>query len=147
MVSDPDAFVPAFVAAWMARDGAGLGALFAEDADFVNVVGIWWEDRAAIARAHGYALGSFFADTRLVAGRVKIRRMNDVAVIHARMALTGQVAPDGTRAGPRTAILSFVLTRQGDGWLAVSAQNTDVVPGAETHVAGDTGLKARDYRQ
>ncbi|WP_308915941.1 SgcJ/EcaC family oxidoreductase [Jannaschia sp. LMIT008] len=146
MVDDPDAFVPAFVAAWMARDGDALAALFAPDADFVNVVGIWWEDRADIARAHSYALRSFFAETRLVPGRVKVRDLGDVAVIHARMALTGQRLPDGGRAGARTTILSFVLERTSGGWQAVSAQNTDVVPGAETRVAQDDRLSPGDYR-
>ena len=146
MVPDPDAFVPAFAAAWAARDGAALAALFAPDADFVNVVGIWWEDRAAIERAHAYALGSFFAGTRLVPGRVKVRDLGGVAVVHARIALTGQRAPDGSRAGARTTILTFVLHRAEGGWQAVSAQNTDVVPGAETMVAGADGLAPRDYR-
>jgi uncharacterized protein (TIGR02246 family) len=73
----------------MARDGAAIGTLFADDADFVNVVGIWWEDRAAIAKAHGDALGSFFAGTRLTIGRVKVRHLGDVAVVHARARLSG----------------------------------------------------------
>ncbi|PWJ21969.1 YybH family protein [Jannaschia seohaensis] len=146
MVPAPQDFVPAFTAAWMARDGDALAALFAPDADFVNVTGIWWEDRPAIARAHSYALGSFFAETRLVPGRVKIRDLGDVAVIHARMALTGQRAPDGNRAGARTTILSFVLHRTPEGWQAVSAQNTDVVPGAETHLNTNGTLTPQDYR-
>ncbi|CUH15719.1 SnoaL-like domain protein [Jannaschia seosinensis] len=146
MVSAPQAFVPAFIAAWAARDGDALAALFAEDADFVNVVGIWWEDRPAIARAHSHALHSFFAKTRLVAGRLKIRDLGDVAIIHARMALTGQVTPGGEAAGARTTILSFVLHRRDGGWTCVSAQNTDVVPGMETHLAGDGTFGAVDYR-
>ena len=146
MVPDPDDFVPAFAAAWAARDGTALAALFAPDADFVNVVGIWWEDRAAIARAHQHALDTFFAETRLAPGRVKVRRLGDAAVVHARVALTGQRAPDGTRAGARTTILSFVLSRMPEGWQAVSAQNTDVEPGAETRLARDGALGAADYR-
>lgn len=143
---EPEAFPAAFRDAWMARDGEAIGALFAEDADFVNVVGIWWEDRAAIARAHGHALGSFFARTRLSIGRVKVRRLGDTAVVHARVRLTGQAAPDASDAGARTTILVFVLERRGDGWFAVAAQNTDVVPGAETQLAGPSGLAPADYR-
>ncbi|MEM8824504.1 MAG: SgcJ/EcaC family oxidoreductase [Pseudomonadota bacterium] len=146
MVPTPHDFVPAFTAAWMARDGAALAALFAEDADFVNVVGIWWEDRPAIAKAHSYALQSFFAETKLIAGRVKLRDLGDVAILHARMALTGQRAPDGTKAGARTTILTFVLHRRAGGWTCVAAQNTDVVPGAETHLAQGGELATKDYR-
>lgn len=145
-VAAPEDFPAAFRDAWMARDGDAIGRLFADDADFVNVVGIWWEDRRAIARAHGYALGSFFAATRLSLGRVKVRRLGDVAIVHARVRLTGQTAPDGSEAGSRTTILVFVLQRGDDGWLGVAAQNTDVVPGAETQLAGPGGLAPADYR-
>ena len=146
MIDTPGEFVPAFIAAWMARDGTALAALFAEDADFVNVTGLWWRDRAAIARAHQYALDSFFSGTILTAGALTIRDLGHVAVVHARMHLTGQRAPDGSIAGDRRTVFTFVLSRGVDGWLCVAAQNTDVVPGKETHVAEDGGLTAHDYR-
>jgi len=131
----------------MARDASALAALFAADADFVNVVGIWWQDRAAIERAHGYALASFFARSVLTPGKIKVRSLGrDVAVVHCRFVLTGQTAPDGTAAGRRSTILSFVLQRQSRAWLCVSAQNTDIVPGAETHLARGDSLSPQDYR-
>ncbi|QQA41832.1 SgcJ/EcaC family oxidoreductase [Pelagovum pacificum] len=126
----------AFATAWAARDASALAALFAEDADFVNVVGIWWEDRAAIEKAHAYGLRTIFADSRLQVGRVKVRMLGkDHAVVQARLILTGQTAPDGGPAGTRRTILAFVAKRTADGWQAVAAQNTDIVPGAETHLA------------
>ena len=146
-IERPEEFPAAFQAAWMARDGKAIGALFAEDADFVNVVGIWWEDRAAIARAHAYALESFFSGTRLTLGRVKVRTLGEAhALVHARMRLSGQKAPGGGTAGDRTTILSFVLRKTAHGWQCVSAQNTDIVPGAETMLAGPEGLDPHDYR-
>jgi hypothetical protein len=71
----PEEMPHAFARAWMARDAAALAALFAPDADFVNVVGIWWEDRTAIEAAHRYGLETFFAQSRLVAGRIKTRAL------------------------------------------------------------------------
>ena len=143
----PDAMPKAFARAWADRDAPALAALFAEDADFVNVVGIWWEDRAAIERAHGYALGSFFAESRLAVGRIKTRVLGpDHALVHARMRLTGQIAPDGSAAGARSTILLFVMERRGGGWVCVAAQNTDIVPGAETQVSAGERLTPRDYR-
>ncbi len=137
----------AFARAWASRDGAAIGALFAEDADFVNVVGLWWHDRAAIARAHDTALKSFFADTRLTPGAVRVRMLSeDHAVVRCRFRLIGQRAPDGSDAGPRRAILTFVCERTPEGWLALAAQNTDVVDGAETLAAGPAGLAPARYR-
>ena len=130
----------------MARDAKALAALFVEDADFVNVVGIWWEDRPAIERAHGYALDSFFSQTRLSPGRIKTRMLGeDAAVVHCRFHLSGQTAPDGSNANPRSTIILFVLRQVGDRWQAVTAQNTDIVPGAETQL-NSGGLKPADYR-
>ena len=147
-VSRPELIPEAFVRAWMARDARALAALFVSDADFVNVVGIWWEDRAAIERAHAYGLRVIFPDSVLTLGRVKVRMLGQgAAVVQARMRLTGQTpVAGGPPPGPRTTILTFVCEKGPDGWLCVAAQNTDIVPGAETHVAGEGGLVARDYR-
>ena len=38
------------------------------------------------------------------------------------------------------------MHRRDGGWLCVAAQNTDIVPDAESHVAGDGGLSPADYR-
>ncbi|WP_235971238.1 YybH family protein [Palleronia pontilimi] len=136
-----------FVQAWMARDADALAALFAPDADFVNVVGLWWHDRDAIRRAHAYGLRGMFSASTLRVGRVKRRDLGGVCVLHARMHLDGQTAPDGSEAGPRQTVMSFVMARQGDGtWLCVSAHNTDIVPGAESHVNDGADLKPADYR-
>ena len=146
-VASPEAFPAAFADAWHSRDGAHIAALFTKDADFVNVTGLWWHGQDAIARPHDYALKSFFSGTTLTPGRTGIRYLGpDNAVVRCRFRLTGQRAPDGSKGGPRQTILTFVLCRGDSGWLAVSAQNTDVVPGKETHVAGPDGLTAVDYR-
>ncbi|MGR3756888.1 MAG: SgcJ/EcaC family oxidoreductase [Tranquillimonas sp.] len=138
----------AFADAWNRRDAAALAALFAEDADFVNVVGLWWRDRAAIEAAHRYGLATFFRDSRLTIGRTRLRHLGpDAAVVQARVTLTGQLAPGGAAAGTRRGILIFVLARQPGGeWLCVAAQNTDIVPGAETLLRDGGALTPRDYR-
>ena len=43
-----------FAAAWNRHDATALARLFVADADFVNVVGIWWRDRCAIEEAHAF---------------------------------------------------------------------------------------------
>lgn len=143
----PEDVPEAFRAAWMARDARALAALFADDADFVNVTGLWWRTRQEIEHAHAYALGSFFADTTLRLGRVAVRQLSaDHATVHARMILDGQIDTDGKTLGQRRTVFLFVLERRDYGWIAVAAQNTDVVPGAETHAMTDGTLEGRDYR-
>lgn len=146
----PDAIPRAFAEAWNRRDPDALAELFDEDAEFVNVVGIWWHDREAIRRAHAYGLARIFDRSTLRVGAVRVKRLSDdVAVVHARMRLEGQT-PVGPVASPqaRTNIFSFVVRRTSDGWRCASAQNTDVVPGAETNLVDETGrLRHADYRE
>ncbi|GIV58146.1 SgcJ/EcaC family oxidoreductase [Rhodocaloribacter litoris] len=138
-----------FVEAWNRRDARTLAAIFDEDADFINVVGLWWHDRAAIERAHAYGLAHLFDRSTLRLLRVKVKPLSeDVAVVHARMHLTGQTPVAGiARPQPRTNLFTFVVHRVGEAWRCAAAHNTDVVPGMETNVIDETGrLRAVDYR-
>src|SRR5690606_17141392 len=47
----PDEIPLLFADAWNARDPDALASLFDEDAEFVNVTGRWWHDRAAVRSA------------------------------------------------------------------------------------------------
>ncbi len=136
-----------FAKAWNARRADWLASLFENDADFVNVVGIWWENRSDIQQAHHYGLEVIFNQSTLKTGKIKVKPLGDGhAVIHARMRLSGQT-PKANWAGMRYNLFLFVVRKHGDHWLAVSAQNTDIVPGAETHVRNEQGkLVPADYR-
>jgi uncharacterized protein (TIGR02246 family) len=139
----------AFAAAWNARDPDGIAALFEEDAEFVNVVGLWWHDREAIRRAHAYGLTRIFADSSLRVGTVRVKPLSDnVTVVHARLRLEGQTPVDTVaRPGARANVFTFVMRRSADGWRCTAAHNTDVVPGAETNVVDEEGrLRPADYR-
>lgn len=148
-VDRPEGLPEAFAEAWNARDPDRLADLFEEDAEFVNVVGLWWHDRAAIRAAHAYGLKHLFDRSRLTVRRTAVKPLAEgVAVVHARMRLKGQTPVDDVEApGVRTTVFTFVVRRGPDGWQCAAAQNTDVVPGAETHVVDDRGqLRAADYR-
>jgi len=137
-----------FAEAWNRRDAGALARLCAEDADFVNVVGLWWRNRTEIERAHEYGLRTFFRDSRLSARRTTVRLMGkNVAIIHVRWRLTGQRGTAGEGLDDRTTVMIFVAERREDDWIVVAAQNTDVVPGKETYAAGDGALRAVDYRR
>src|SRR5690625_7650469 len=76
---------------------------------------------------------------------------HDHALVHARVTITGQSTPEGDTAADRRTIFSFVVARQTDDqgsyWRAISAQNTDVVPGGpDTHVNAPDGQFAVRYR-
>lgn len=147
MPETPEDIPRHFAEAWNARDAQALASVFAEDADFVNVVGLWWHNRADIERAHDYGLSTFFRNTEISARRVRVRRVGkDVAIIHTRWKLTGQIGRDGETLDDRFAIMVFVAQRQDNGWVVLAAQNTDVVPGMETNAVSGGKMTALDYR-
>jgi uncharacterized protein (TIGR02246 family) len=142
--------VPAlFAEAWNAGDPDGLASLFAQDAEFVNVAGLWWHDRATIRQAYAYGLERMFSEATLTVEEVRTTLLSDrIVVVHARMVLSGQSpVADIERPRPRTNILSFVVCSQDGAWLCASAHSTDVRPGMETNVVDETGaLRAASYR-
>jgi uncharacterized protein (TIGR02246 family) len=146
----PESIPTAFVEAWNRRDPDTIASLFDEDAEFVNVTGLWWHDREAIRRAHAYGLERILSRSTLRLGTVRVKWLADeIAVVHARMTLSGQTPADVVaNPGMRTTIFSFVVHRTPEGWSCASAQNTDVVPGRETNIIDDEGgIRSVDYRE
>jgi uncharacterized protein (TIGR02246 family) len=149
-LNSPESIPTMFVEAWNNRDPVKLASLFDEDAEFVNVTGLWWHNRESIQKAHAYGLERIFNRSTLRLVRVKVKWLSEhIAVVHARMQLSDQTPIAGIEhPRPRTNIFSFVVHQTPEGWSCASAQNTDVVPGMETNVIGETGrLQSVSYRK
>lgn len=146
-MKSPSDVVAAWERAWNAGDADALAALFADDAEFVNVVGLWWHDRASIREAHAYGFSTIFTGSVITMSSQRVRWVGtDAATVHCRWRIVGQVAPPGEVAEGREGIFTFVLERRGDVWITVAAQNTDIAPGMETHINTASGQRAIDYR-
>jgi len=149
-ITTPESIPDLFIAYWNKRDARGIASLFTKDAEFVNVVGLWWHNREAIYKAHEYGLRVIFNHSYLELRQKKIRYLNKGAVvIHARMKLSGQTRPESnTHGAPRFNIFTFVICQTGNSWLCAAAHNTDVVPGKETNLMDpETGIQPVDYRK
>ena len=143
--------IPAlFVEYWNQRNAAGIASLFKENAEFVNVVGLWWHNKKAIEKAHKYGLETIFKDSTLKLTRVKLRELSkEITVVHAKMNISGQTARDDIHSPmDRNNIFTFVCSKTEGFWLCEAAHNTDVVPGKETNIVNARGeLMAIDYRK
>jgi uncharacterized protein (TIGR02246 family) len=118
----------AFERSWNVHDMDALANLFADDADFINVVGMWWRSREAIRQAHLQTHQTIFKASTLAIDSTTIKFITpDIAVAHMTWTLTGHLTPDGKPGPTRHGILSFVLKRQEKTWLVQSAQNTDII--------------------
>lgn len=148
-LDSPENVARVFVEAWNNRDPEHLASVFDEDAEFVNVTGLWWHDRESIRKAHAYGLSRIFRRSTLQLLRTRVKHLSDdVAVVNAEMRLTGQSPAGGVaRPKPRRNIFTFVTRRTAQGWRCASAHNTDVVPGKETNITDENGrLRSVDYR-
>lgn len=148
----PKSILTGFQQAWNAHDADAVAELFVEDAHFVNVTGLWWSNKERIRAAHRFGFDHIFGESTMSVGRTEVRMLGpDHAVVHARVTVTGQRTPQGEIADDRRTVFSFVVARYttetGTQWKAVSAHNTDVVPGApESHVNSAHGQQATRYR-
>lgn len=132
---------PLFSAARMLQVTLHRNQCFADLANFVTPVSI-----SNIEKAHDYALKRFFRDTRITLENASVKHLgDDVATVHGLWLMEGQRAPDDTVLEPRRGVMLLVLRRSGDGWSIAAAQNTDIVPGAETMAASGDGLTGADY--
>ncbi|TRX62087.1 SgcJ/EcaC family oxidoreductase [Fulvivirga sp. M361] len=148
MIGKPEGLPEMFIDFWNKRDANGIASLFIENADFINVVGLWWNNRGDIRKAHAYGLKTIFPDSHLSLIRTKVRRVSDdVAIVHAKMKLAGQNSIESTRhVGVRFNLFTFVVKRKKSKWICLAAHNTDIVPGKETNLMINNKIEAVNYR-
>lgn len=149
-MTQPEDAAKLFVQAFNNRDAVALANLFVEDAEFVNVVGLWWHNRKAIWKAHAYGFNTIFNNSIVELRRVKVKQITaEVALVQARMKLSGQTAHGAVeKPQSRQNVISFTVHHSTEGWVVISAHNTDVVPGKETNIVDEAGnITSVDYRK
>lgn len=125
-----------FTKGWNAGDAKAISELFAEDADFVNVVGLWWTSRRSIRRALKRGFAEWFAGSTFTVEKLSQRLLgSNAAVIIARWRIEGQRDPDGELAEARRGLATVAMQQLEDGtWLCVSCHFTDIAPAADTNL-------------
>lgn len=144
----PEHIAEQFVAAWNQYDAEQLAAIFVDDADFVNVTGLWWHNKEAIYQAHAYGLGVIFNHSKLELKRTKVRYItDDIATVHARIRLSNQTAlAENVPPHIRNTLFLFVVQKIDGIWFCLAAQNAEVQSGKETFIKKEDGsLEAVNY--
>lgn len=127
-----------FAEAWNRHDMEAFGALFAEDADFVNVTGQLWKGRKEIQRRHAYTHGALpqeavpeaastsygiFKSSTYQFDRIDVRMARpNLAIAHGAWTMRG----DTRTAESRRGMMTFTIARDGDNWLYEAVQNTEI---------------------
>ena len=85
-IDSPEHIVQTFVDGWNEGNAEKLASIFVEDAEFVNVTGLWWHNKKRIYEAHEYGLRVIFKGAKLKITRQKARWLSDdIALVHAKM--------------------------------------------------------------
>jgi uncharacterized protein (TIGR02246 family) len=107
---------------WNAASGAAYASAFADDADFINIIGMHARGRDLIARGHDEILSTVFRGTRLTAVVDSVRFLRpDVAVVETTLSLRqGDGLPftfgDPSRPPMPHTKAGYVATKEGDTW-------------------------------
>lgn len=122
-IRHPEDIPQAFQTAWNTHDMPALGALFHEDASFVNRFGHYVRGVDAIVGLHAPIHATIYGDSSLANELIDVVPIgDDAAVVHFWSRLTaGSAHPAGPHAVD-TLILA-VLTRQAGAWRIKALEN------------------------
>ncbi len=122
-------------AAWNRGDSSSWATAFADDADFVNILGQAFHGHEAIVEQHRRILSGPFQGSH---STITIRQFTEiapgVALIETVHEVTGfKFLPPGvlpTAEGVLRTRMKYVAVKRGDRWQMVAAQNTAILPAA-----------------
>jgi uncharacterized protein (TIGR02246 family) len=122
--------VASLAESWNRHDMMAFAAAFAENADFVNVIGMHWRGRQEIEAKHTVTHRTIFRNSTLRMVDQSVRFLSpSIALAHVSTELKGaeslreRVAPE-----TRHSLMTCVLVKEADRWLITAAHNTDIVP-------------------
>ncbi len=111
-------------AAWNAADGPAFVAAFADDADFIHILGGYYTGRAAIEAGHRMILGTIYKGSTVHFSVEKIRFVRpDVALVFVRQHLDFSENGEPRELDARPTILAENV---GGAWKIIAVQNTRI---------------------
>ncbi|MCD6050658.1 MAG: hypothetical protein K0Q55_2061 [Verrucomicrobia bacterium] len=119
--------VMGFEQAWNTHDMKLLATLFREDAQFINVVGMHWQGRDAIVKAHAIFHDLMFKDCRLKTDLIEARPLGSgYAIAVVTTTQDGFTTPSGQIMPKAQTKQTYVLAKGPLGWQFVHGQNVRI---------------------
>ena len=115
--------------AWNRHDMDAYVAEMTPDVDWVNVVGMHWEGRETVRRAHAALHRGMFARSRIgLVGEPELRELAPGVILAVAVdAISGAGAtPDGRPYTDGRTRMTTVLVRTPQGWRIAHAHNTAI---------------------
>lgn len=116
--------VDAFGDAFNAKDHEAFGALFTDDAVFVNIIGGLARGRETIAQEHRHGFATSLASAHWAWTSVDTMVLtDDVTVCHAQWNRTRLPDAPPATLPPGTGVVTFVLRKAEGNWKIAAATN------------------------
>ena len=123
-------------AAWDAHDMTAFVVDMTPGVDWINVVGMHWQGREAVLRAHtAFHKMPMFAHTTMIPGAVEMRGVAPgVVLVVDNTRLDGMGPTPGGGAYPTTgSIMTMVFVKQAGRWWIAHGHNTNIDAHAAAH--------------
>ncbi len=120
-----------FETGWNKHDMDAMFQSFTPDAEFVNIVGMYWRGLPDVKRAHRAMHDAYFKTVPNLIEDLQVRQVSpDAAIAVIRWKKGAFTPPDGvTRPESRDMMSMFMIKRDGR-WLVAGAHNTPIDEGA-----------------
>ena len=116
--------VASLEAAWNQHDMQAYGALFHDDAEWINVVGMYWRGKPQIVKAHTVFHEKIFKTCQLEGKELSVREVTPDAVVavwaHVQDPYT---TPSGSIQEKTLNRLTLVITQRDGKWLISQGHN------------------------
>ena len=121
--------VERYATIWNSHDLTRMAEIYAEDSDFVNVIGLRYQGVREIVNAHIVLHEKRMGQTHLTSTDITVRVLSpEVAVLHDTWELTGDPGAEGWEIHEvRRGIITHVMQKRPEGWRIAASQNTDII--------------------
>lgn len=135
LASKVDKTLIGWVDAWNREDLDAMFALFTPEAHWVNIVGMHWQGRDAVEKAHRAYFEIMFRGVkqRLLATESLTPLPGGGAVVVARLAVDAFQQPNGVVKPPSEDRLTLVMVPRGEDMAIVHGANVAIVAEAQQH--------------
>jgi uncharacterized protein (TIGR02246 family) len=118
-------------AAWNTSDSIAWASHFAEDADFIHILGAHYNSRPEIERGHRVIFDTIYKDSHNTLTVEKVRFVRpDVAIVFIRTSLKWYLNGEEQMVQARPTLMA---QKRDDGeWEIAAFQNTLITPGGPT---------------
>lgn len=120
--------IQGYTDSWNLHQGKGFADGYTDDADFVNIFGMYMSGKAAIEERHIKILQTFFKDSQMAITGIKLREVKpDIAIALVKWKVDGYRDPgsDNTKPGEtREGIYTQVFIKKDGNWKITASQNT-----------------------